>query len=590
MHPSDAFHALLGHIRRVPPGRRQSRFFLAALFLLAGVRAVGVGVAQMPFNGWDELPHIAVAYYVHANGRMPTPRTPMPRELTPFITAHPHPTASLCMLRGIDAKPYPGGDPACGVEPVKRFDMFLYQAQHGPLFYHLMALFCPGPDPAKLLAWVDAGRLLNAGLLLGTLALWRVLLGRLVPARGDLSWLPDGILLLCISFSYVPYNFVRFANDGLALFLGSLALALQVLWKTPRGRTAGRQAWRAALVGGLTGLAVLAKATALPLVGVLGLVFLWPCLRRGETRGDRSAALAGLAAFALGYAAVAGFYHLPYLVRYGQLTGMQEAIYTTRRGFGLGKLLAAAKDLGYGLFRNPTLYNSTAHLAGWSNLVSPAWLNLGFKIAVSCCVLTLGSVLLTRRAARLQVGRCLAEAPELPLLLAFCTLALFFHALHSTLAWGFPTTGAWYAMASLPVFFLLLLLGPALLGPRAGLTALLFLAFLFNCAYMGGTYDTLLTQETGRTDYYEAIRIAASHHALAGLDLKYFLIVEILSLAAVLGLAVDRVLTVQAVHTPPAPLTLLRQVRARQVVVAGPLQAPYAAVPAVPRPDVPTGT
>jgi hypothetical protein len=528
-----------------------SNLFLVALLLLAGIRAVNLAAVQMPFNGWDELPHIAVGYYVHKFGRMPTPRTPMPRELVPFITAHPHPTTSLFMLRGIHAKPYPGGDPACGVEPPRRFDMFLYQAQHGPLYYHLMAPFLSGADPESLLAWVDGGRLVNIVLLLGTLFLWHRILRHIVP-EGPLAWLPDGVLLLLTSFSYVFYNFVRFSNDALALFLGTVAMALYCLWIKPIGMEARGQVWRFAVLGGVTGLAVLAKATTLALLPVFGLVLLWQCLRRGPAR-SRLTALACLAAFILGYAALAGFYHLQSLSLYGQLTGMQEAVANGRRGFGLVKLLGAFGDLGYGLFRNPILYNATLHVGGWSGLASPDWINLGFKTVVTCCALALG-LALVRTPSRHDAMRFLRSAPELPLLTAASALALGYHALHSALRWGFPTTGAWYGMISLPAFFLLLLLGPALCGRKASAYCLLLLTILFNFAYMDGTYNVLLTQETGVSSFYDAIKRMADHHALLRPDLHLLLVGEFACLAAVMALAVEKTLTAGTTLWRPAIL------------------------------------
>lgn len=578
MPPTDRFPPLAGLVRRLAPRRGGSALFVAAVLALAGVRAYGLAVVQMPFNGWDELPHLAVAYAVHKTGRMPTPRTPMPRELIPFITAHPHPTASLSMLRGIEARPYPGGAAACGVEPAKRFDMFLYQAQHGPLFYHLMALACPGPDPARLLAWADAGRLLNAGLLLGTLALWRFVLGRLVPDQGPLAWLPDGALLLCASFSYLFYDCVRFSNDALALFLGSLALALHVLWKADSGRTGPRLAWRGLVLGGAAGLAVLAKATCLPLAGVLGIMLLWPCLRPGTPGRDRLAALAGLAAFAVGYAAVAGTYHLDCLLRYGQLTGMQEAVFSARRGFGLRQLLGAAPHLGYGWLRNPLFYNGMPHVAGWSNLGPPSWLNTAFRTAIAGCVLAL-AVALARREGRRQLRRFLAQGPELPALLGLCTLALLFHALHATLAWGFPTTGPWYAMPALPALFLLLLLGPALLGQRAGVTALVFLAVVCNAAYLGGTWDTLLAQETGITDFSTALGTVAAHHALALPDLTFLPAADLALLAVALAWCASHIPIRQAACRPATPRLLPRPERRDHPAPLRPVPARNAAAP-----------
>ena len=404
-----------------------------------------------------------------------------------------------------------------------------------------MAPFLTDADPDSLLAWVDVGRLFNAGLLVGTLFLWRVILRRLLPPDGALSWLPDGVLLLMSSFSYVFYNFVRFANDALALFLGTSALALYVVWIKPREPSDRRQLVRYVMLGLLTGLAVTAKATMLPLAGVFGLLLLWRVLvpGGGRTRQTRLVALGCLAALLLGYAAVAGQYHLECLARYGQLTGMQEAVANGRRGVGPGRLLAAAGDLGYGLFRNPALYNATLHLAGWSNLRSPDWINLGFKTALSGCFLALLTALCRGHSRRL-VGMILQNAPELPLLWLCSMLALLFHALHSTLRWGFPTTGAWYGMAALPVLFLFLLLGPALCGRRVAAWALYTLALLGQVAYLGGTYDVLLAQETGLADFYQGVRVAVDHHALLPLDMRWTVALEFIVLSAVMALGLER--------------------------------------------------
>lgn len=524
---------------------RPRHWVLPLALLLATLRVVGVAQIQMPFNGWDELPHLAVAYFVHKTGHMPTPRTPMPRELVPFIIAHPHPTASLSMLRGIDAKPYPGTDPACSAEPVNRFDLFLYEAQHGPLFYHLAAPFLAGSDPDSLLAWVDGVRLANGALLLGTLFLWYRLLRRVVPREGRLGWLPDGVLLLLCSFSYVYYNSVRFSNDALALFLGTLALAYYVVELAPRGFSGPKQWRRYALLGALVGLAVLAKATTLALVLALGLAVAW----QGWRLRRRRAALACLACLAAGYLLVAGWHHAVNLARYGQPTAMQEAVMNSKQGHGPAKILGAAAKLGYGAFRNPLLYNATPHLAGWSNLRSPDWVNLGFKTGVTVCLLALGAAL-SRRASRQEAARLAATSRPLLLLWGATALALAYHALHSTVRWGFPTTGAWYGVLALPVTFGCLLLGPALLGRRAGTYALLLLALIANVAFLDGTYNVLPAQETGTPDFYRAIRELAGHHALLHLDLAPLVGLELLCLAGLIALVAERVIQPRTVAKP----------------------------------------
>lgn len=515
---------------------RPRRWLLPLVLALAAVRVVAVAQIQLPFNGWDELPHLAVAYHVHKTGAMPTPRTPMPRELVPFITAHPHPTTSLSMLRGNAAKPYPGGDPACSLEPAKRYDMFCYQAQHGPLLYFLAAPFLSGSDPASLLAWADGVRLINGLLLLPTLFLWHRLLRRVFPRDGRLSWLPDGVIVLAASFSYVFYNFARFSNDALALFLGTFALALYLLHIAPRPLAAPGRLWRYALLGAVIGLAVLAKSTTLALVPALGLSVLW----QGRRPGSRRAALVCAAALAGGYLAVAGWHHAVNFARYGQPTAMQEAALNAKQGYGPARYFKAASNLGYGVFRNPVLYNAIPHVAGWSNLRSPDWMSSAFKLAVTFCAAAL-AVALVRSRARREAGRLGGGAVCLGLLWVFTVAALGYHAVHSAARWGVPTTGGWYGMLALPVTLAALLAGPALCGRRAGSLALLLLVGVFNAAFLDGTYGVLPFQETGAAGLAEAGRVLAGHHALPRIPLPVFLAADVLCLAGCLILALEAV-------------------------------------------------
>ncbi len=515
---------------------RPRRWLLPLVLALAAVRVVAVAQIQLPFNGWDELPHLAVAYHVHKTGTMPTPRTPMPRELVPFITAHPHPTTSLSMLRGLDAKPYPGGDPACSLEPAKRYDMFCYQAQHGPLLYFLAAPFLSGSDPASLLAWADGVRLINGLLLLPTLFLWHRLLRRVLPRDGRLSWLPDGVIVLAASFSYVFYNFARFSNDALALFLGTSALALYLLQIAPRPLAAPGRLWRYALLGAVIGLAVLAKSTTLALVPALGLSVLW----QGRRPGSRRAALVCAAALAAGYLTVAGWHHVVNFARYGQPTAMQEAVLNAKQGYGPARYFKAAANLGYGVFRNPVLYNAIPHLAGWSNLRSPDWMSSAFKLAVTFCAASL-AVALARSRGRREAGRLGGGAVCLGLLWMFTVAALGYHAVHSAARWGVPTTGGWYGMLALPVTLAALLAGPALCGRRAGSLALLLLAGVLSAAFLDGTYGALPFQETGVAGLAEAGRVLAGHHALLRLPLPLFLAADVLCLAGGLTLALEAV-------------------------------------------------
>lgn len=511
------------------------KLFLVVALGLAALRCWGLATVQMPFNGWDEVAHLAAAFHVYKHGRMPSPDDGLDPELVPFIKAHPHPARSASILDGVRPPLYKGDDPRASAAPDETAPFKQYQAQHGPLFYYMMAALLPGTDADSLLAWADLGRLCNSVFLLGFVGLWYVVLCRLVPP-GRLSWLPEGATLLLVGFSYLPYTFVRFANDGLSLFLSSLALAWYVLRLRPAPGSPRRELLDWGLVGALIGLAVLTKATALPLVAVFGCVLLWRLWRRP----DRGLAGLSLLAFAAAYLLTAGPYHLEALARYGQLTGMQEAVVNARRGVGLLDLLAALPGLHYGIFRNHFFYYCIAHIGGWASLLSPDWINMAFKASLECCLLSLVAVLLLRDR-RAQLGRFLVAGAELPLLVCAGFAGLLYHALHSLLAWGICTTNPWYAMASQPAFFALLCLGPALLDKRVAWMCVLALVFVFNAAYLDGTYNVLLTQETGIPSLHEALTVAVAHHSLFRLDIHGMLFADVLCLFFLTTLCLERI-------------------------------------------------
>lgn len=528
----------LARLAAVPASDKGRRLFVALLLLLAVLRGWNLATVELPFNGWDEVGHLAVAAHVYEHDHMPAADDTLPSLLVPFFEAHPHPAQSRSILLGLATEPYRGTIPRCCGEPAVQAPFRQYQAQQTPLYYHLMARLLRDTSPAGLLAWADLGRLLGLGLLLGTIGLWYALLRRLVPV-GPLAWLPEATMLLFVSFSYVPYNFIRFANDGLALFLGSLALWVACRWLGPgqgpgRGRSAG---W--GLVGVLTGLAVLAKATALVLLPVFGATLLWR-LARGN---KRSLAALSLVAFAVGYAAVAGAYHLPYLLANGQPTGMQEAIINASRGLGLQQLLAAIPHLTYGFFDNPVFYFGWAHRGGWSDLTSSGLVDELFKGLILASLLA-WCVCLSLRSRRAPAWRFLRANAMLPGLVVCTTAGLYYHALQSLLAWGASTTSPWYAMLSLPAGLALLCLGPGLLGRWPAAIFVGLAALDCNAAYLHGTYRTLLAQETGLTDLAAGIRSVTAHHALFRLPVDGGIVAEGLCLGLLLLLTLTRMLAV----------------------------------------------
>ena len=522
--------------------------FLVLLLSFVLLRSWNLSTVQMPFNGWDEFNHIAASYFVHTNGKMPKSTDILDADITRFFATQPHPSSSALFFQ-YKVPLYPGlrmGDDSINALCCRHFkisdsnEVQIYQAQHGPLYYTLMASIVKGKDPPSLLRWADTGRLVNMACYMLTILLFYRILRKAAAAYAH-PLLTYGVVTLFASFAYTSFNFSRFSNDGLALLLGCTALLAHMTFFSPEKYGLKRLLLTAYGVGALTGCAVLAKATAMPLVPALCVAMAAYAMRL-----RRPWLLACAAALVVGYAAVAGGYHLHNYLEYGQLTGMQEAVHNKRNGLGLLDAVAAVLrapwppgEVFQALTSNPLLYKMLTFVGGWSNIPNAHALSTLFRLGVLGCVLA-GLASLRAAPARAVTARLLRQSPELPLLLAFATLGLLFHSLHSFLAFGYAATGGWYAMLATPVLFAALLLGPALLGRVAGVSAFLWFFALFNVSYYAGLAD-LARYETGITAVLDALAQTVNYHCLFTVPPLPLLALELTLLAALGGLCCKRI-------------------------------------------------
>lgn len=494
--------------------------FAVLLFFYVLVTGLVHGARLMPFEGWDEDHHLGVATYFQEQGTMPTPTDTMPASLWPFLQRHPHPAITARGFAGLHLRNYQGQvydgardtwQPPPEATPAVTNPPPLYQAQHGPLFYGLMAGLTSVFGLDAFEARADAGRVLGA-FCGGFMAVcWFFILRRML-AGTSFAWMAAPTVLVLAMNSLFVFNHARFANDALANLMAALAL---LAWATLRTRnpaeiSLARDLGGAGLVGLLAGLAVLAKATAMVLIPLFGVG-----LALRYVPWKQPGLLLGAAALmAAGYLAVAGPYHSASLDRYGTITGMQEAVKNREAGKGLGELVGSATSIPLDEV-GAKLLTRSFHVGGYSVHPLPSGWRTAWKVFLGLNGLLL-LVCLFLPSARRRIGVFFRQAWELPALLLLTWAGLFYHMVQSNLAYGLVTTNPWYAVIAFPALFCLLLLPATALfnrwseGRPAGVVTAVLIGAFFLTAYRLGMrgLESLMTDQ-GRVS-------VADHHTLLG--------------------------------------------------------------------------
>ncbi len=470
--------------------RRATAAFLVLLTLFVVVRGLGLGSALMPFEGWDEYQHLAVGEYVVNHGTMPVIPETMDASLVPFLQAHPHPEHGADQLRSIGAPRYRGL-----VAPEPDFPPRLpelYQAQHGPAFYWLLA------GTRRLvgdrLAWADLARTINVVLLALTGVLWFGILARAFPR---FPALPFAAALVWSSGSLWVFNAARVANDTLAIFLGSLALFAFVVW-----RGGARNAGWLLGVGALLGAGAITKSTIVALAPVVAITAAF------SMRGWRPMLTAALAV-TVGYAVIAGYYHYTCLDRYKTITGMREAVYNLHtKGITTQHAIEIMPRLPHRAMANKFLLDAV-HVGGWSFRPPPAFAHRahGWLLVLAGVALVVACAL--RRGALGALGR----NAWLLALVAAVWAGMYYHAAHSALYHGTIYTNAWYGAIVFPIVAAVSVLGAVALAPRLGALVAIAWSAVLSSAFVVGVYTDLLPFQTGEASITEAAAAVAAHHA-----------------------------------------------------------------------------
>jgi 4-amino-4-deoxy-L-arabinose transferase-like glycosyltransferase len=406
-----------------------------------------------PFEGWDEYQHVAYIEHLCETGRAPVfGETDVPPRFLDAALTLPHPTrVAQTHLNGTGAQDYASywkqnGRPAARAS---RHNIPLYEAQHGSLYYWLVApVYAAFGGVNNLRASVAALRLVNLGLTAAAVAVVMAALRRAMLSERNAALV--GIVLA--SHPLFLINGVRVANDALGVFLAAVAVAL--------GLNAGHRRvflWSIVL-GVAAGLASRAKASNLALVPFAAVA--WLVAARRQKLSFRRALLAATA-MAFGFLAVSVTEFRFNLEHYGSLSAMQEGLLNRRNGRTAADFWRVAAAIPWIKVTIRLWTRELFFVGGWS------FIRTRYSAIVLYHALTIsllgwiwrGISVARSRHARQGTGSALFVSAWVPVsclvIAASYTLALGYHRVQSTLAWGYPTTGAWYACPALPWFLTL---------------------------------------------------------------------------------------------------------------------------------------
>ena len=313
--------SLLRALRQRSLSRRAA---LAVAYLVAAIPAVILAFVQPVWQLTDEAQHFdVIAQY--ANGTYP---------IEGATTLRPETVAVMVATGNYRWSPPETAPRPAVVDPIlfgppplylsgyqfqlwvrRHIWWFSYEAMQPPLFYAAATpIWIAADHLGGPFAAVYAVRVLNA-LVLALLAPL-VLLGTWLLAPGR-RWLGPIAVAITISLPGLLLNGTQVTNDTFGAVLGS-ATVLAAAWTAHRGWS-GR---RAALIGLLFGLTLLAKLTAAGLCVALLATWAWPALRQSSLWG-RQLRYGALAA-GIGAAIMAPWFALN-LFTYGHLVPTPEA-------------------------------------------------------------------------------------------------------------------------------------------------------------------------------------------------------------------------------------------------------------------------
>jgi len=452
-----------------------------ALLLLASLL---VGLAHIallpPFEGFDETGHYSYVQQVAETGRWPRRGDRMSKDIDDYLKAAPttdsmHGPWTYYGFFSSGAGVIEAGRQAIQTPPVAPRtwapgQIENWQAQHPPLYYAAMApayLVSKGWSLGAQLFFLRSVSYLMAwaGLCIVVIAVAR----QRDPQRG-VTWLPLAAAAWPFLFPMWFPEMGRLGNDSLVTVFAACVFLLA--WSvTSTGKLAHHT-----LLGAVLGLALLTKATFLPITAAILCLLAVQALFARKKPQEFSRRLKGLCVTVAVLLAVSGWWYALKLIETGAITGSTEA--ATMHAAG-GMIAGLMKNLRVeDLVMTPWGFVMSFVWGGtWSFVVPPRVTYLPFVAMMA--IMAYGVL----REIRRYGARPIAWFPLVAL--GFFFAALVYYSL-VTLSVGNGTSPAWYLHSMAPIMALLVGCGAAEAMRsswlKGALTALWFYPLIFLLA------------------------------------------------------------------------------------------------------------
>lgn len=448
-------------------------WLLIVIFLLRGM---AIQCFYPPLEGPDEYQHIAVIQYLVENRSLPVYGLAMvPVSLYNDIVANPHPKHSEEQTRRIGALSYEDyytREPArTGDAPIR-----LYQAQHPPLYYIIMApLYAWSRSVLDFHSTVYLLRFVNL------IAAAFAIVFLLYPLRCILA---DERLyrLFALTVAASPMFMIhisRVTNDAFALLFAGITvlLAMRII------RTS-RPYMMAGIAGVVTGISVMFKLTGFVLLPVVLVYFVF--LAAASRISRRRSALCCFAFFA-GYLLTNFQYHAWVHAQFGTFLFDQASSRCQASGLSMLDVLGGIRVEHCWSFFVDSLFLSNLWTSGWSFLHTPRLFLWAYAVlSLLAAGGSLGWLRIRPRDKNMLFIRDWSPLILCLLLICATTCALYVFALKHLAAYNFLSTPSYYFMIAYPAFLSCVLIASLGYGRSMASVISLLLLVLFTFTELYG--------------------------------------------------------------------------------------------------------
>jgi hypothetical protein len=503
-------------------------WLLIGIFLLRGM---AIQCLYPPLEGPDEYQHIAVIHYLVENRVLPVyGQSKVPVSLYDDIVANPHPNHSADQTRRIGAQSY---ETFYSGKPLRTSDapIKLYQAQHPPLYYIIMApLYSWSRSVLDFRSTVYLLRFVNL------IAAAFAVVFLLYPLRHSVA---DERLyrIFALTVAASPMYMIhisRVTNDAFALFFAGITLLLVM-----RIIASSRPYMLAGSAGLVAGISVMFKLTGLVL---LPAVLVYCAILAIASRISLRRCCLCCCAFVAGYLLASFPYHAWVQAQFGTFLFDQASNLCRSSGLTMLDVLSGMRLEHAGSVFAKGLFLDNLWTSGWSFLGVPR----SFKLAYGVLMLLAagGSFAWLLASLRNENKRHIRDWCLLILcaLLACATAGAFYlFALKHLAAYNFTTIPSYYFMIAYPALLSCVFVAALGYGRRTASAIAFLLLVLFICTELYGLCGVALPYWAQSQDLSVIFSRLSSLHPVFPAP-AYFIILYLLALL-LLFVCVRRIFT-----------------------------------------------